>query len=282
LANSTNRNSRRIERRNEREARQPGAAAPRPRRQRPSPPQQRHATGPGFNFLPIVVVLGVVAIAAVLIYAVASANNKPSDTNNFIAAELDDRPACSADVTSDCLPGEYVKPHPGFDGLFDPTNPSNDDRTHVATGVNIPICSDELIAADAAVTDVYADRSDVADCYTSNPPTSGPHADQPAQFKVWENEAPKENLVHSMEHGAVVVWYNTEDQDVIDQLAKIVNDNLNKRKLMVMSRYSDLPPDTIAVTAWTRLDKFAVSDFTKQRVQDFIDANERRFNPEGF
>jgi Protein of unknown function (DUF3105) len=283
LTNPTNRSSRRIERRNEREARQPGANAPRPRRQR-APAAQRRSTGRSFSLLPIAIVLGVVAVAAVLIYAVASANNKSSTTSDWITAELDARPACPPEgpVTNACLPGEYIKPHPGFDGFFDPTNPASDDRKHVATGVDIPICSDDLIAADTAVTDVYADRSNVADCYTSNPPVSGPHADQPAQFKVWDNEAPKENLLHSMEHGAVVVWYNTDNQDVIDQLAKIVNDNLNQRKLMVMSRYEGLEPDTIAVTSWTRLDKFAVSDFTKKRVQNFIDANERRFNPEGF
>jgi len=36
------------------------------------------------------------------------------------------------------------------------------------------------------------------------------------------------------------------------------------------------------VTSWTRLDKFPVSDFNKKRVTDFIEANDKRFNPEGF
>jgi hypothetical protein len=49
-----------------------------------------------------------------------------------------------------------------------------------------------------------------------------------------------------------------------------------------MSAYSGMEADTIAITAWTRLDKFAVSDLTEERVQEFIDANHKRFNPEGF
>jgi hypothetical protein len=49
-----------------------------------------------------------------------------------------------------------------------------------------------------------------------------------------------------------------------------------------MSRYSGMEPDTVAVTAWTRLDKFPVGELTEDRIQDFIDAHHKRFNPEGF
>ena len=40
--------------------------------------------------------------------------------------------------------------------------------------------------------------------------------------------------------------------------------------------------DTIAITSWSRIDKFPVSELTKDRLQDFIDDNHKRFNPEGF
>ena len=43
----------------------------------------------------------------------------------------------------------------------------------------------------------------------------------------------------------------------------------NSRKLVVMSRYDGMEPDTIALTAWTRLDKFPVSQFAAKRVLDF-------------
>jgi hypothetical protein len=49
-----------------------------------------------------------------------------------------------------------------------------------------------------------------------------------------------------------------------------------------MSKYTEMEPDTIALTSWTRLDKFAAGQFEKKRVQDFISENEKRFNPEGF
>jgi hypothetical protein len=49
-----------------------------------------------------------------------------------------------------------------------------------------------------------------------------------------------------------------------------------------MSLYTDMEPDTIALTSWTRLDKFSVKDLADERVHRFIARNSRRFNPEGF
>jgi hypothetical protein len=40
--------------------------------------------------------------------------------------------------------------------------------------------------------------------------------------------------------------------------------------------------ETIALTSWTRLDKFSASELTRDRVQEFINENHKRFNPEGF
>src|SRR4029078_1342890 len=97
--------------------------------------------------------------------------------------------------------------------------------------------------------------------------------------KVLDSRAPKKNLVHNMEHGGVVVWYNTNDAGVIQQLSAMVNAELAQNKLVVMSRYIGMEPNTIALTSWTRLDKFPVSDLTRKRVVDFIDTHSRRFNP---
>ena len=43
-----------------------------------------------------------------------------------------------------------------------------------------------------------------------------------------------------------------------------------------------MEPKTIAITSWTRLDKFPVAEPTEERLQRFIDENHKRFNPEGF
>ena len=99
-------------------------------------------------------------------------------------------------------------------------------------------------------------------------------------FKIYENAIPKENLVHSMEHGAVIVWYNTENQQVIDQIKSVVQAELDRRKLVVMSPYTEIEPDTIALTAWTYLDAFDEFDLT--RITKFIQVFQCRYNQEHF
>lgn len=44
--------------------------------------------------------------------------------------------------------------------------------------------------------------------YNSNPPTSGPHYENPVSAGVYESEYPDEALIHSLEHGYVIVSYN--------------------------------------------------------------------------
>jgi len=210
----------------------------------------------------LVVLLGVIYLA----YTVLQANKDP-DTGpvGWQKAELD---------SSDKIPGKYIAPHPGADGQLCTVAaciPNMDDRTHLQE--IIPICTSEQLASGNVSKPL---------CYNSNPPTSGPHNSSPMPFKVLENPAPKESLVHNMEHGGVVVWYNTDDANVIKQLADTVNSELDRRRLVVMSKYTEMEPNTIAVTAWTRLDKFSVSDFNAKRVRDFIEENSKRFNPEGF
>lgn len=118
--------------------------------------------------------------------------------------------------------------------------------------------------------------------YNSNPPTSGPHDPRAPQFKIYNDPLPKEQVVHGMEHGAVVIWYNcTNCQETIDELKEIVRDGLRRGRNLIMTPYPDMEPATIALTAWTRLDKFPVSEYSRERVERFIKAHDRRFNPEG-
>jgi hypothetical protein len=176
--------------------------------------------------------------------------------------------------SSAALPGQYIPPHPGADGRVCDVRScvnSMDDRNHVSGAV--PICTTSQRTAGNLTNPL---------CYNSDPPASGPHANTFAQNRVYEEPVPKEQLVHAMEHSAVIIWYNTTDQNVIRTLAQITNGANQSRKPVVMSPYPGMEPNTIALTAWTRLDKFPVSQFRDQRVLDFINAHAKRFNPEGF
>ncbi len=271
---SRRQSQRRLERRPEREARRPGGAPPPPPRRRASGAPRRRG-GRTLNLALILAVVGVIAIVAMLAYAVSQSDEPAGEDalSKAFRAMLDSDPS---------LPGRYVPPHPGVDGRLCSDLSCigrNDDRNHFADGQVAPVCTQEQLDQNK-LSDASYGAAGV--CYHSNPPTSGPHAARPAQFKVLDNPAPKENLVHSMEHGAVIVWYNTESQDAVRQLASWVNEELDRRRLVVMTKYTEMEPDTIALTAWTRLDKFAASEMTKKRVVDFIEEHSRRFNPEGF
>src|SRR3989344_1993335 len=59
--------------------------------------------------------------------------------------------------------------------------------------------------ADEGAMHVARDKSHVA--YLSNPPTSGPHWVGTAGPGIKTEPIPDELILHSMEHGAVIVWY---------------------------------------------------------------------------
>src|SRR3989344_5078 len=45
------------------------------------------------------------------------------------------------------------------------------------------------------------------EAYNSNPPTSGPHYEQPSRWGVSQAELPDEQLIHNLEHGGIWISY---------------------------------------------------------------------------
>jgi len=75
--------------------------------------------------------------------------------------------------------------------------------------------------------------------------------------------------------GATSTVRNISGIEIVSQTAKVKDG-----KILAMAPYPDMEQDTIALTGWGRIDKFPVSEYTKDRVEDFIDAHLCRFNPE--
>ncbi len=123
----------------------------------------------------------------------------------------------------------------------------------------------------------------------SNPPAGGPHwaagctrdpteAGEcgPAPWGIFRDPWPAETLVHNMEHGGMVIWYNTTDQAVIDDMESFVQDLFP----VVLTPYPDMEEETIAMTTWGRILKFPVSEYTRERLIEFENVHNCRFNPE--
>lgn len=136
--------------------------------------------------------------------------------------------------------------------------------------------------------------------YNSNPPTSGKHYEDWIRVGVYEESKDDRNLVHSLEHGYVIMHYKCQvtvdriqdtgsseasplrqrseasgsakmdDQCKIrkDQLAQIY-EKKGKHKLIVVPR-SNLETN-FALTAWGYLDKF--DQFDEGRIVKFIDVH---------
>jgi hypothetical protein len=136
--------------------------------------------------------------------------------------------------------------------------------------------------------------------YNSNPPTSGSHYEDWIRAGIFDKPMEDRNLVHSLEHGYVILSYNcdfgtqadqknkestnsaqtsTPSADLsgefsTDECKKLISDltqiyeQKGKRKLIVVARPN--LDGKIALTAWGRLDKF--NDFDRKRIEQFIDA----------
>ena len=94
--------------------------------------------------------------------------------------------------------------------------------------------------------------------YDTSPPTHGKHAASPLAAGVYEeplsdDPGKDQNIfraVHSLEHGAIIVWYDKLSDDQLDALDRHLR---SERKVLVVP-YPPLKGGThIALTAWGKL-----------------------------
>lgn len=138
-----------------------------------------------------------------------------------------------------------------------------------------------------------------ADCYASNPPTSGLHRgveraadvgggrrmDIPPSPGLYDGPVPREAISHILEHAGVFVGYRCDTpqcEQAAGALGVLVLDALGRGKRVVLAPDPDLAPNTIALVAWTRHDVMNAADYEDARARAFIDAHSCRFDPEGF
>jgi hypothetical protein len=104
--------------------------------------------------------------------------------------------------------------------------------------------------------------------YPTSPPVGGTHNPhwQNCMGDVYTAEIPKEQAVHSLEHGAVWVTYNPDlPQDQIDKLASKVRDV----EFMLMSPYPGLD-SKISLQAWGY--QLKLDNANDGRIDDFVNA----------
>lgn len=105
--------------------------------------------------------------------------------------------------------------------------------------------------------------------YNSNPPTSGSHYAVPADWGIYDQELPDEQLIHNLEHGGIWLSYkDPADTEIVSALKELVADYPTKVILTPRPRNDAL----IAAAAWGRLLKLESVDekLIKQFIKAFI------------
>lgn len=120
-----------------------------------------------------------IGLALVLLVVAAVAGfmlTRPSPTVAAPAELL--RRAEEASRIAGCSPVENVGPY----------QPESEDAAHISDPAQMPALS----------------------TYPSVPPASGPHNDVPLGAGVYDSPPPIDRVIHSLEHGAAVVWYSPD------------------------------------------------------------------------
>lgn len=129
--------------------------------------------------------------------------------------------------------------------------------------------------------------------YQHIPPSSGKHYSNPVAFAATpffttKDNPPVENLVHNMEHGYTILWYDPQltggDLDEIEDMAKRLRDDAKYQQFIATPwdpTYGAFPADKfVALTHWSAPDENTGTGFghrlfcerlSGQAVQDFMD-----------
>lgn len=140
-----------------------------------------------------------------------------------------------------------------------------------------PVAGETVLASQGNVHIDFGGTSPVP--YNSIPPTSGPHYGNLVGWGVYEEPQRYEHLVHNLEDGGVVVYYQCPDgcPEIVQELKEIVQPFIDQGQHVVLAPNdptwsinggAPLQQDMgarIAITAWQRILKLDEVDSGKIR-----------------
>jgi hypothetical protein len=98
----------------------------------------------------------------------------------------------------------------------------------------------------------HIDAGEQPDNWNSNPPTSGDHLITPLGPGAYDGEQDMRAMVHSLEHGYVLILHKNIPQDQLDQLRRFVEQRDGSK--LILAPYSGMPQDGVALVAWRNLE----------------------------
>ncbi|RPI31924.1 MAG: DUF3105 domain-containing protein [Chloroflexota bacterium] len=123
--------------------------------------------------------------------------------------------------------------------------------------------------------------------FNTDPPTSGKHYNDPLRAGFYDEEDaqtmgeyPEGHLVHSLEHGYVIFWYNCTSLDeagcsgLKEEISQVMDEAGNIKVIAFPWDSIDVP---VVVTSWARMLSF--ESFDPEQALAFVEAN-RNKSPE--
>ncbi len=111
--------------------------------------------------------------------------------------------------------------------------------------------------------------------YNTNPPTSGWHYGNSADWGVYQKELEDELVVHSLEHGGIWISYKDIDKSTKEKLEKLAK-KYPQRVVLSPRQKND---SKIAVVSWGKIMK--LDEFDENKIETFILKNTNK-SPEKF
>lgn len=107
--------------------------------------------------------------------------------------------------------------------------------------------------------------------YSTSPPTSGPHYGDWTDAGYYEETPPAGNLVHSLEHGAVVIYYDPdaltpEAEESLQAFAQAHQDQW--ASVIVVPNPNEEPESPYVLTAWRTM--LRMDEYDPQVVRAFL------------
>ena len=122
---------------------------------------------------------------------------------------------------------------------------------------------------------VYDTEIEVDGVFLQVPPTSGNHSLSPSRHGHSGGILIPEQVVHNMEHGAVVIWYQPGDDVLETEVAQLARSLGND--CLVAGTYAAMDFD-VAATVWGRV--LPLTAFDAASLVEFVDAYRGEIGPE--
>jgi hypothetical protein len=207
-------------------------AKKKPPTRQPARPQPR--TAGRSQRVMLFVVLGIV-LAVVVVGIIGATSGKDDDQKTGT-------PAASEDASAACV--------------------SDTRMDHYSTGDKVPVVHTDSPGYQGPLAPRDNPR------YTVNPPSGGDHLSVAVPPGVYEGDRvpPDGNLVHSLEHGYVIIWFKPEVSDADKQVLRDVFDKYRRDTLLVERTDMERP---VAATAWGR--RMLCDGVDRKQLSSFIE-----------